>query len=183
MISLIRHRISERGCLTELAWVILNGPSRHWARDFNLTGPVIGCNWAYRDWPLTDVVCIDRKMVEQVEREFLGQPFPLTFWTRSWPNIRSDWRQVTAPGIDSGTLAVHIALTLAQQVRVIGADGIMLGSRDTAYDYPWERQPKTQRAQNLHRRAMIKLVNQNPQRISVYWPENDPDIPTLPHIG
>jgi len=74
---------------------------------------------------------------------------------------------------------VSLALKRAKQVRVIGADGIMGGDRSTAYHYDWERTPKTDRAQRLHRTALIKLIRENPGRIQVFCLNEDPEIPTF----
>lgn len=165
--------------MSDPAWVILNGPSRLQFIDHQFPEVVIGCNWAWRDWPLTDCVCIDRKMVDAIDQHFGGAERPCQFWTKSWPNLSGHWQTFPAPGIDSGTMAVSLALKRAKQVRVIGADGIMGGDRSTAYHYDWERTPKTDRAQRLHRTALIKLIRENPGRIQVFCLNEDPEIPTF----
>ena len=153
------------------AVVIYNGPSRLEWRGQQWPGRVIGCNFAYRDWPLTDCVSIDRMTVAAIRGELEGRPLPCEMWTRdSNLELPPGWQQRAAPGIDSGSLAVSLALDLCVQVMVIGADGICGGSVDTAYEYRWHRHNSLRQIHQRHRRTLQELTKGHPGRISVVWP-------------
>lgn len=162
-------------------WVVLNGPSSQWLCRPPNSARLYGCNLAYRDWPITDLVCVDRMSVAQVR----GDPEALKvrrFYTRtSALELPPGWQAVDPPGIDSGSLAVQIALEQNpdQQILIIGADGIMLGQTKSRYQYRWHPRGPGPRIHLRHRQAMIAVHNRWPGRISVVWCGKDTEIPTI----
>lgn len=147
-------------------------------------GPsVIGCNFAYRDWPVTDIVAIDRMTVAEIRREYPAAA-PWQQWTKtSVLELPPGWQQIPAPGIDSGSLAVSVALTRPGAVIIVGADGVMGGDHLTAYEYRWHKLPPKPQIHLRHRRTLVALARQNPGRIKVLWNTPDPDLETIDSIN
>ncbi len=146
--------------------MVYNGPSQTQFRGL-LTAPIIvACNWGYHDWPCTDLVAADRLTVAAIVRE--GQP-SCRLWTRegSLP-LPPGWQSSPSPGIDSGSLAVFIALEFVKTVWVIGADGVLGLDHTNIYRYPWHRTPPSERIHLRHRQALIRVSAENPGRVFVH---------------
>lgn len=140
---------------------------------------MVACNWAFRDWACTDLVAADRITVAAIVTA--GAP-PCRLWTRdSALPLPPGWQSRPSPGIDSGSLAVAVALEFADQVMVIGADGVMGGDHSNIYPYPWHRTQPTERIHRRHRQALIELHRQDPLRVKVAWHLQDPDLETIPY--
>lgn len=136
---------------------------------------------AYGDWPLTHLVAIDRMTVARIRGEFPGEMPGVELWTKqSSLELPPGWRHRPAPGIDSGSLAVAVALEYPDPVIIIGADGVMGGATASAYDYPWHSRVKKPHIHQRHRSALVNLHKQHPGRIRVVWPLPDPDLETIP---
>ncbi len=158
--------------------VIYNGPSRKIIQDLSLTIPLIGCNFAYRDFEITDCVAIDRMTVSAIRSE-LGGHYTFRCWTKpsSLP-LPDGWREFENPGIDSGSLAVNLALRHSHRVMVVGCDGIMRGSTESAYEYRWHSTHRTKNIHLKHRSALVNLTKKHGDRILCVWPEVQNDLNT-----
>lgn len=151
-------------------WVICNGPSSESWRGYEFKGAVIGCNMGFRDWPVTDIVAVDRMTVHEIRVE-LKDTYTFQPWTRtSTLALPPAWLAAQPPGIDSGSLAVKIALDKATNVTVIGADGVLAGVRETRYQYRWHPKGPPSHIYQRHRRAMTELIAKHPHRITWVWP-------------
>ena len=159
------------------ALVVYNGPSQQEFRGLLRSVVTVACNWGYRDWPCTDLVAADRLTVAAIVKA--GQP-QCRLWTRdsSLP-LPLGWSSRPSPGIDSGSLAVAIALTLAEEVVVIGADGVCGGDHSNLYHYPWHRSPPSERIHLRHRQALIKVTEENPGRVWVHSQQPVQDLENL----
>lgn len=163
------------------AVVIYNGPSRVLWMMMRFPGPVIGCNFAYRDWPLTDCVAVDRMTVAAIRGELEHQDLPCRMWTKETNlELPPGWQHRPTPGIDSGSMAVSLALDLAHRVIVIGADGVCGGDTGTAYEYRWHGENKKRTIHHRHRQTLVELTKSNPGRISVVWPEPVDGLDCIP---
>lgn len=163
------------------ALVILNGPSRDLIKGLCLTIPTVGCNWAWRDFDLTDCVVIDRMTVAAIRKHLPGAELPCRMWTRlSSLELPPGWQQRPAPGIDSGSMAIDLALSLVTgPVLVVGADGMLGRDHSTAYEYRWHPQPPTPRIHQRHRSTVVELAKKNPHRILMVTDQPDPDLKTI----
>lgn len=161
--------------------MIFNGPSRQEFRDYEFSGWVLGCNYAYRDWPLTHCWAVDRMTVAHIRGELEGRTLPCEFWTKETSlELPQEWHHRPTPGIDSGTAAVAHALTLTSgPVIVIGSDGLLGGSHETAYQFPWHPGTPTEKAHRRHRETLEMLVRQNPHRIFLVWPHPSEQFKTI----
>jgi hypothetical protein len=113
-------------------------------------------------------------------------PFEAPFqqWTKTSPlELPRGWHEIPAPGIDSGSLAVSLALTRPGTVIVIGADGVMGGDHTTEYHYRWHQHPPKQKIHQRHRRSLVELARKNPDRIKIQWNTPDPDLETIDAIN
>lgn len=159
---------------------MLNGPtSQQWRT--HIRQPVIGCNFAYRDWPIHTLVAVDRMTVRAIRQDIGDQP-PWPCWTKlSSLDLPPGWQHRSAPGIDSGSMAMSIALDLAQKIIVIGADTVTGTSTETVYSnlYTWHARNPRRRIHQRHRRTIIDLVRQNPGRFLFVTDEACEDIETV----
>ena len=163
---------------TKTAWVILNGPTASQFEGLN-PHPLVGCNYAYKDWELDHCVAVDRLCVYNIRKD----PHPDIDWiTKDGVKIDTPpgWRLLKAPGVDSGTLAIEVGLEIADRVVVMGADGIMNGSNINRYYYHWH--PKGTRAgrHGRFRKTAIELNTREPNRIWFAWDSQDPELQTMP---
>ena len=159
------------------ALVIYNGPSQKAWQGRVRCDVTVACNWAYRDWPCTDLVAADRLTVAAIVKA--GQP-QCRLWTREGGlPLPLGWLSSPSPGIDSGSLAVTIALTLAEEAVVIGADGVLGGDHTNIYAYPWHRSPPSERIHLRHRQALIKVAAENPGRVFVHSEDPVDGLETL----
>lgn len=151
------------------ATVIFNGPSRESWRDYPFPGYVLGCNYAYRDFALTHCWAVDRMTVAHIRGELENKPLPCEFWTKeSSLELPPDWHHRTTPGIDSGSAAVAHALELTTaEVLVIGCDGILGGSNETAYTFPWHPTGPSPKTHLRHREYTLTLQQRNPRIVLV----------------
>lgn len=164
------------------AVVIYNGPSRPAREDVPQADQIIGCNFAYRDYRLTDLVAADRFTVARI-RQDPDLPRLCRFYTRtSGLELPPGWHQHDSPGIDSGSLAVSVALDRCQRVLVLGADGICGGDQTSAYHdlYVWHQRVRARNIHRRHRQGLQLLTRQHPGRICVVWPEPVEQLETLP---
>lgn len=159
--------------------VILNGPSSEQYRGIRCT-PLWGCNRAYLDWPITHLVVIDRFAVANIRKD---PPKCEEYWTRTNTlklPLPPGWQEHHPPGIDSGTLAIEIAVQRGP-VLVIGADGILGGSTQTRYHYEWHPNGSRPKVHERFRTTAITQAKQYPGRIQYVWHEPDPDLPVISH--
>lgn len=160
-------------------WVILNGPSSGQWRDYEFVGPVFGCNFAYRDFPCTDVFAVDRVTVAHIRGD---QPAGVYFCTkRSGLELPPGWDHLPTPGIDSGSFAIEQALIRYPHRRlvVIGADGILGQDHHTQYAYPWRRgQQPTAQSHITHRNTVIGLLEKYKPNYVFISDRPDPQIRT-----
>lgn len=162
--------------------MILNGPSSAWARSQTLSARLWVCNQAYQAWPATDCVCIDRPTVRWVTEQ--GLKPHIRYWTKQQTNTPPGWQVVEhTPGVDSGTLAIELALAHDHWVEVWGADGIMGGTINTEYTNTWHPRGPTERSRRLHQIAAGKLVKKYGDRIIWRWPTPIPGWNCQPPIN
>ena len=111
---------------TTPAVVIYNGPSRAVIQGLKFPGSVVGCNFAYRDFDLTHCMAVDLMTMAAIRGELEDKPYPCEFWTKtSSLELPEPWQQRPQLGIDSGSAAIELALTLTRgPVIVVGADGV-----------------------------------------------------------
>ena len=146
-------------------YVIMNGPSNHLMRGFDFgNNYVFGCNYAYRDWPLTHLVCADCRMVEAVNQE--TQHF-FNRYTKH-PKYRAwGWTVEPLPGADSGSYAVDLALNHTDEaVVVIGADGILGLESATVYNYTWRPKGPKAKVYPGFRAAVLRSIQDRTDRIT-----------------
>lgn len=151
--------------------VIYNGASRlQWSWD-HPRHLVFGCNFAYRDWPLTHCWAVDRMTVAAIRGHDEYPDSTCEFWTKQTGlELPPRWQHRPCPGIDSGSAAVSHALSLSlAPVIVIGADGVCGGDTDTAYDYRWHGPNAKRQIHHRHRQTLIELSQENPGRIFLVW--------------
>ena len=118
--------------------------------------------------------------VAQIRGELEGQDLPCEFWTKeSALELPPGWQQRPAPGIDSGSFALALALTRPDPIIIIGADGIMGGEHATAYTYAWHPRGPSASIHLRHRLALQDLNQKNPGRIKICWPNLDNDFQTI----
>jgi len=151
------------------ATVIYNGPSRESWRGYVFPGYVLGCNYAYRDFALTHCWAVDRMTVAHIRGELEYKPLPCEFWTReSVLELPPDWQHMKTPGIDSGSAAIAHALELTSaEVIVVGADGVLGGSNDTAYTFPWHPAGPNPKTHLRHSEYILTLQQRNPRILIV----------------
>ena len=156
---------------TAPAVVIYNGPSRAVWQGESFPGWVIGCNFAYRDFDLTHCMAVDRMTMAAIRGELENQPYPCEFWTKtSSLELPEPWQQRPQLGIDSGSAAIELALTLTDNVViVVGADGVCGGDTHTAYQYPWHGNSNKRNIHQRHARTVIELTKLWPGRIKLVW--------------
>jgi hypothetical protein len=144
-----------------IAWTILNGPSSQQWRNYKFKGPVFGCNYAYRDFPLTDLFVADRICVHNVRIDPLF-PGGIHCYTKESPlELPHGWRQQRMPGIDSGTFAIEQAFIRYPNHKhvIIGADGLLQHNYETVYDYHFRKGASTRRSvHERYRKTLIDLL-------------------------
>lgn len=159
--------------------VILNGPSRQGFLQRLGSELRIGCNYADLDSDLDHCVVIDRMTVVSMIDRLKDS---VTYWVRKDPlplPPRGTWRSFPAPGIDSGSLAVRIALELVTgPVYVVGADGVLLQDHRTQFEYSHRRLPPTRQIHQRHRQTYQDINKEFPGRIMFFSPRPDPDFET-----
>ena len=166
---------------TTPAVVIYNGPSRAQFQGVKFPGAVVGCNFAYRDFDLTHCMAVDRMTMAAIRGELEDKPYPCEFWTKtSSLELPEPWQQRPQLGIDSGSAAIELALTLTRgPVIVIGADGVCGGDTHTAYNYPWHGNSNKRNIHSRHARTVIELSKLDPGRIKMVWPTVVEGLETL----
>jgi len=145
-------------------YVILNGPSNHLMRGFDFADSIVfGCNYSYRDWPLTHLVCADVRMAEAVDKEtrhFFNR------YTKLPKYKNRGWQVEAIPGNDSGSYAINLALDLFDDpVIVIGADGLLGGDHTTVYTYPWRPLGPRPKVYDSFRPSVFKAIANREDRI------------------
>lgn len=141
--------------------------------------PLIGCNFAYRDFPITQLVSVDRMTVAAIRRELGDQP-PWPCWTKqSSLELPPGWQHLPTPGIDSGSFAVWLALSQGHEVLVIGADGICGGSTVSSYHYSWHPPNPQRQIHRRHLQTLRNLTEQHPGQIKVVWDQEVQGLETV----
>jgi len=161
-------------------FIIFNGPSSRLWLDHAFNGPVLGCNFAYRDFPLTACFAVDRFTVAAIR----GESHPdIEYWTKqSSLELPPGWLQQTIPGIDSGTFAMQHAYQHYPDMRkiIIGADGILGQDHTTHYQYNWrgknQPHPKTH---SRHRKTVLELLEKYNQPTVFISKHTDPQLETM----
>lgn len=143
----------------EYCWIIFNGPSSSQFIGYKLPGPVFGCNFAYKDFPVTDLFAVDRMAVHAIRKE---APECRNFYTKKTPlELPPGWQHHNIPGIDSGSYAIEQAcIQYPRHTKIIiGADGVLKLNSTTRYVYAWRggRQPQG-RTHLQHRDTVIALT-------------------------
>lgn len=142
-----------------MIYVIFNGKSSSHFINYNFDGPVFGCNFAYRDFPITHLYAVDRITVAHIVKDKPN----CECWTKKSPlPLPPGWQHATTPGIDSGSFALEQAYLRFpdEAVTVIGADGILGTDHTTRYEYTWRNghQPN-QNTHERHKKTVIELLN------------------------
>ena len=138
--------------------VVLNGPSSKFWTSHQFKLPLFGCNLAWQDFEINHCCCIDYETVKNLDQ--MALPKKCEFYTRNHPKISDRWNVVHAPGIDSGSFALSLALNFySGSVLVIGGDGQLGQDYETNYDYQWAKKTPTERIYALHRRTFIDLCS------------------------
>jgi len=159
-------------------YVILNGLSNQALKGFDFAdNAVFGCNYAYRDWPLTHLVCADARVVEEVNNEtkqFMNRYTKLPRY-RTW-----GWQTQSWPGNDSGSYAIDLALNLYNnKVIVAGADGIFGFGHQTSYTYSWRPAGPRPKVYDNFRVSFYKAVVGRTDQILFLTPRSiESDLPT-----
>ena len=160
-------------------WIIFNGPSSKQWQGFNFDGPVFGCNFAYKDFPCTDVFAVDRVTVAHIRS---NQPSNVYFCTKKTGlELPLNWHDLEPPGIDSGSFALEQAFVRYPQRHavIIGADGILMQDHNTNYDYPWRRgQQPTQNSHQTHRNTVLGLIEKYKPNYVFISNQPDPQLRT-----
>lgn len=145
-----------------IAWTILNGPSSQQWRNYKFKGPVFGCNYAYRDFPITDLFVADRICVHNVRIDPLF-PGGIHCYTKQSPlELPPGWRQQTMPGIDSGTFAIEQAFVRYPNHKhvIIGADGLLEQNYETVYDYHFRNGATTRESvHKRYRKTVLEILD------------------------
>lgn len=147
--------------MKDVIWIILNGPSSKSWKGYRFKGPVFGCNYAYRDFPLTDLFAVDRICVHNIRIDPL-YPGGINCYTKqSGLELPPGWRQMPIPGIDSGSFALEQAFIRYPNHKhiVIGADGILEKNFETVYDYHFRNGTQTRESvHKRYRKTVIELL-------------------------
>jgi hypothetical protein len=118
--------------------------------------------------------------VAHIRGELENKPLPCEFWTReSVLELPPDWQHMKTPGIDSGSAAIAHALELTSaEVIVIGADGVLGGSNDTAYTFPWHPAGPNEKTHRRQSEYILTLQQRNP-RILIVSDIHNPQFKTI----
>jgi hypothetical protein len=112
--------------------------------------------------------------VAHIRGELENKPLPCEFWTKETPlELPPEWHHRPTPGIDSGSAAIAHALTLTTaEIIVIGADGVLGGSNETAYTFPWHPDGPTAKTHRRHSEYILTLQQRNDRILIVSDLEN-----------
>lgn len=165
----------------DTVWIVLNGPSSKDWHGYKFKGPVFGCNYAYRDFPITDLFVVDRICVHNVRID-PQYPGGINCYTKqSTLEIPPGWRQMPTPGIDSGSFAIEQAFIRYPKHRhvIIGADGILQQQYETVYDYHFRNGTQTRKAvHDRYRKTVIELLQLYDTDYVFVSEQQDPEIRT-----
>lgn len=162
--------------------IVFNGPSSKRYRGCSFSGPIFGCNFAYRDFECQYVFAVDYKAVEEIQQDV---PSGIKLHTKNRPNIPQRWDTAILPGIDSGSYALQTALTLYgdSRIYVIGADGILKQNSATVYDYEWRKGRQPHSFTHIrHRKSCVDILNNTGKhRVRFVNDYKDSELETITH--
>lgn len=165
-------------------WIIGNGPSAE--KFINLKfAPAIGCNRAFEDFQLDHLVVVDRFCIAELRGEGTVDTGEFVRWTRnSSLELPPGWQQFRAPGIDSGTAAIQLAIDLypTREIVCIGFDGVLHKVQQNRYTYKFRGNKTHKTNYARHRSSIIDLLKQY-NRIDRVWFVSDKPSSPLQTIG
>lgn len=170
--------------MKDTVWIVLNGPSSKQWQDYKFRGPVFGCNYAYRDFPITDLFVVDRICVHNIRTD-VQFPGGINCYTKETNlELPPGWRHMPTPGIDSGSFAIEQAFVRYPKHRhvIIGADGILKQDYTTVYNYEFRN--GTQTRQSVHeryRKTVLELLVLYQTNYIFASDNKDPEIRTQTH--
>lgn len=168
--------------MKDTVWIIFNGPSNRQWISHRFKGPVFGCNYAYRDFPVTDLFVADRMCVHSVRKDPL-RPDGIHCYTKQSPlELPPGWRQKPTPGIDSGSFALEQAFVRypKHQHIIIGADGILLQNHESVYEYQFRNGMSPREIPHKrHRKTVLELLELYQPNYAFVSDEQDPEIKTI----
>lgn len=163
---------------TPIAVVLGNAPSSSRWKGLKHT-PLLGCNLACFDWDLTHCIVIDKITVQEIlKRNYQGTT---KFWTKKTPlEVPRGWNKYPAPGIDSGSLAIKMALEFypSHKIVCVGFDGVLGGSNLNRYTYSYRGTTKSSTHQR-HRKTILELDQQYPNRLIFVYDDKDQELETV----
>lgn len=166
-------------------WVIGNGPSAAQFIDVPL-GPSIGCNRAFQDFNLDHLVVVDRFCMAELRGEGAVDQQMFSRWTRhSSLELPEGWQQFRAPGIDSGTAAIQLAIDLhpTRDIVCIGFDGVLYKDPTNRYTYKFRGEGKPKASNTAkHRESILDLLKLN-ERLDRCWFVGETPSEPLQTIG
>jgi hypothetical protein len=125
---------------------------------------MIGCNRAALDFDLDHCVIIDRFAIAELIDDL---PSHTQYWTKeSALELPPGFKHLPAPGIDSGSLAIHLAHTLYPNntILCIGFDGVLNGDTTNRYTYRFRNNNNQARPgiHQKHKRTIVRLAQEYP---------------------
>ena len=161
-------------------WVVGNGPSAESFVGVPLA-PSIGCNRAFQDFELDHLVVVDRFCIAELRGEGAVDQGLFSRWTRkSSLELPPGWQEFRAPGTDSGTAAIQLAVDLypTRDIVCIGFDGVLHNNVANRYTYSF-RGKSTPRQSNAakHRSSIQDLIAQNDIAHKVWFASDTPSNP------
>lgn len=166
-------------------WIVGNGPSSEPFKHLRL-GPSIGCNKSFLDFELDHLVAVDRFCIAELRGHTDIDSRGFCRWTR-WSSLElpPGWQQFRAPGIDSGTAAIQLAIDLypTRDIVCIGFDGVLHRDASNRYTYKF-RGNHTPKKINCakHRQSILDLLQQHDMLDRVWFAHDKPSKP-LQTIG
>ena len=139
-------------------WVIGNGPSAEPFVGVPLA-PSIGCNRAFEDFALDHLVVVDRFCMVELRGEGAVDRGLFSRWTRkSSLELPDGWLEFRAPGTDSGTAAIQLAVDLypTRDIVCIGFDGVLHNNIANRYTYRFRGNSKPKQSNAARHRSSIQ---------------------------
>jgi len=156
--------------------VIGNAPS---AQQWDLYhSPTIVCNRGVFDHIADHCVIIDRFCIAELIDSL---PQGVEYWTKTSPlELPPGFKQIEAPGIDSGSLAIHLAQTLYPNNTTVcvGFDGILRENTNNRYTYKFRGHTHRAKAQTYerYRSQAIKLAQTAPTLFVGNVPDSELEV-------
>lgn len=155
--------------------MIGNGPSSaKWIAHRH--SPTIGCNKAVFDFKMDHCVIVDRFAIAEIIDDL---PQGIDYWTKKSPlELPTNFQEMTAPGIDSGSFAIALAAKLYKnhQIVCVGFDGVLGADKSNRYTYRFRNfqthaQPNTH---TKHRTTVVELAQRH--NVKFVHTQPDPDL-------